>query len=61
MSNTSNKSPLVVLKQVGVLTKFVRLKVLMSSEKRLSFSPLDPDASILKFLAFKMLSSLFIY
>ena len=43
VSNTSNKVPLVVLKQAGVLTKFVRLKVSISSDKWLSFSPLDPD------------------
>ena len=33
VSNTSNKFPLVVLKQVEVLIKFVRLKVSVSSEK----------------------------
>ena len=33
VNNTSNKVPLVVLKQVEVLTKFVRLKVSVSSEK----------------------------
>ena len=43
VSNTSNKVPLVVLKQVKDLTKIVRLKVLVSSEKWLSCSPLDPD------------------
>ena len=33
VSNTSSKVPLVVLKQVEVLTKFVRLKVSVSSER----------------------------
>ena len=33
VSNTPNKLPLVVLKQVGILTRFVRLKVSISSEK----------------------------
>ena len=59
VSNTSNKVPLVVLKQVGVLTKFVRLKVSISSDKWLSFSPLDPDTSIFKSPATKILSYLF--
>ena len=59
VSNTSNKVPLVVLKQAGVLTKFVRLKVSISSDKWLSFSPLDPDTSIFKPPATKILSYLF--
>ena len=33
VSNTPNKLPLVVLKQVGILTRFVKLKVSISSEK----------------------------
>ena len=33
VGNKSNKVPLVVLKQVEVLTKFVRLKVSVSLEK----------------------------
>ena len=60
VSNTSSKVPLVVLKQVVVLTKFVRLKGSISSEKWLSFSLLDPDTSIFKSPATKMLSYLFI-
>ena len=51
VSNTSNKVPLVVLKRVGVLIKFVRLKVSTSSEKWLSISLLDSDTSIFKFPA----------
>ena len=58
VSNTSSKVPLAVLKQVGVLTKFVRSKVSISSEKWLSFSTLDPDTSIFKFPATKILSYL---
>ena len=60
MSKTSNKVPLVVLKQFGVLTKFFRLKVSISSEKWLSISPIDPDTSIFKSPASKILSYLFI-
>ena len=62
MSNTSNKIPLVVLKQDWVSTKFFRLKVSISSEKLLSFSPLDPGTSIFKSPATKieMLPYLFI-
>ena len=60
VNSTSNKVPLVFLKQVGVLTKFVRLKVSISSEKWLSFSPLDPDTSVFKFPTTKMLSYLLI-
>ena len=60
MSNRSNKVPLVVLKQVGVLIKYIRLKVSVSSEKWLSFSPLDPDTLIFESPATKILSYLFI-
>ena len=60
VSNTSNKVSLVVLKQVGVLTKFVRWEVSISSEKWLSFSPLDPYTAIFKSPASKISSCLFI-
>ena len=58
MSNTSSKVPIVVSKRVGVLTEFVRLKVSISPEKSLPFSPLHPDTSIFKSLAAKILSYL---
>ena len=60
VGNTSNKVSLVVLKQVGVLNKFVRWEVSISSEKWLSFSPLDPYTTIFKSPASKILSYLFI-
>ena len=43
-----------------VLTKFVRLKVPISLEKSLSFSPLASDTSIFKSPTTKILSYLFI-
>ena len=60
VSNTFSKVPLVVLEQFGVLNKFFRIKVSISSEKWFSFSPLDPDTSIFTFPATEMLSYLLI-